>query len=690
MVSGVEIRIFKIGSTGGSGGGEITSGAQFSYIIDGAWHNFSGKIENQLLDGLRITTNASDYYLMYRTKNAGESGYYPSVSSRGSDFAGSSTGKKMHLLQIKAHNNAGAETSDVVVMYRVHADFKWQPWVCSVNNLSIMQSIQNQYGLDGKLDTSSDDFAGIDGYMVSGVEIRIFRQGSTGGGSTETPTGKYKIIDAPFIAQNPKWPTGCESVSTVMALNYIGNNISVDTFIDNYLDMQPYPFDPNETFGGNPRDGGSYGCYAPVIQKALNKILPNTGYSSKVLSNVSLQELCSKYIDNNIPVIMWATMSMRKPYVSKIWNYNNRVINWIAPEHCLLLVGYDDNNYIFNDPLEHKQTYYSKSSVEAAYDGLGKQAIILEKNEPVTPPYIYERPSIPNVKPENISILSLIPQFIELENLYKQYHDDKIKNEPGLQTTPTHIVLGMVNFIRSQQYDEYEWYFTTMRPIDTDFVNRVKQHVPTGSDKTLFEQMEPYIQKGTRLLVSDGDRGLIDLAHMAATIDAYINEGLPPHFWAGWGGDLATGMADTTKSINPNVSFNEMQKMADRIIGNEDSSCNYSDFCSDFDAYKISTKIKESYGTSNWNFHIFSDIIQSYYTNYYPLFSNRFKWITEELNCSTDLNSLKDAIYSAMNGLDERAPLFGLLVLKANNPSDKVNKACCNSFSNYIYSILNE
>ena len=54
------------------------------------------------------------------------------------------------------------------------------------------------------------------------------------------------ILDVPFIDQRAKWPNGCESVSAVMALKYAGVDISVDAFIDNYLDMCDLPyFDEN-------------------------------------------------------------------------------------------------------------------------------------------------------------------------------------------------------------------------------------------------------------------------------------------------------------------------------------------------------------------------------------------------------------------------------------------------------------
>ena len=42
---------------------------------------------------------------------------------------------------------------------------------------------------------------------------------------------KRVIIEAPYIDQSLRWPTGCESVSAVMLLRYLGYDITVDEFI---------------------------------------------------------------------------------------------------------------------------------------------------------------------------------------------------------------------------------------------------------------------------------------------------------------------------------------------------------------------------------------------------------------------------------------------------------------------------
>ena len=113
------------------------------------------------------------------------------------------------------------------------------------------------------------------------------------------------LIKVPYIDQTKNWPTGCESVSTVMALHYLKVKISVDDFIKKYLEKSPIKFnngkmyagDPHKTFIGSPYDKNSYGCYAPVIIKALNKLLNKKQYIVKDLTNVSMKELEKNYLD---------------------------------------------------------------------------------------------------------------------------------------------------------------------------------------------------------------------------------------------------------------------------------------------------------------------------------------------------------------------------------------------------------
>lgn len=211
------------------------------------------------------------------------------------------------------------------------------------------------------------------------------------------------------------------------------------------------------------------------------------------------------------------------------------------------------------------------------------------------------------------------------------------------------------------------------------------KYVRTNASKLYFA-LDPYIREHN-LMVTDGKNGIIDFCHMAATMSAYFG-GIPSNFWASWGGDLATGMADTTKRISDRDKGDGYwgmtdQEIAEMTIGG-DSSCSYNDFCSDFDAYKVQEKVHALLDQTETS-HPLSDALEWYYNG--NIFQQRFKWLAEELNCSLNVRDLYQAILKAMTGVDEQAPGFGLLASQGKKPSREVIEYCCKSFANYIYSM---
>ena len=52
------------------------------------------------------------------------------------------------------------------------------------------------------------------------------------------------------------------------------------------------------------------------------------------------------------------------------------LFQWIGREHCLVLTGYDNQYYYFNDPLSGK-VKYAKSLVETRFSQLGKQSLVI-------------------------------------------------------------------------------------------------------------------------------------------------------------------------------------------------------------------------------------------------------------------------------------------------------------------------
>ena len=92
----------------------------------------------------------------------------------------------------------------------------------------------------------------------------------------------------------------------------------------------------------------------------------------------SVEWLCSEYIDKNRPVLIWATMGMKQSKNGRSWKFENgETFTWIASEHCLVLVGYNDEYYFLNDPQSGSTVAYQKDVVEKRFKELGFQAVYI-------------------------------------------------------------------------------------------------------------------------------------------------------------------------------------------------------------------------------------------------------------------------------------------------------------------------
>lgn len=196
-------------------------------------------------------------------------------------------------------------------------------------------------------------------------------------------------IDAPYIDQSIKYPTGCESVSAVMLMQYLKYDVTVDTFIERYLELQAFEEKDGELYGpnpyncfcGSPYDSDSFGCYAPVICKALEKAIGEK-YEIVDETDTPIQELLTNYIDKGMPVIFWACINMREPIVGPSWKLidSGETFTWISNEHCMLMVGYDEYGYYFNDPHENRGViHYPKDILEDRHAAQCSMAVGVRK-----------------------------------------------------------------------------------------------------------------------------------------------------------------------------------------------------------------------------------------------------------------------------------------------------------------------
>lgn len=193
------------------------------------------------------------------------------------------------------------------------------------------------------------------------------------------------MVNVPLISQEEcGYQTGCELVSGAMVLRYYGFEVSPQDLyevIPKSLSIQNADgtgADPRQVFIGDPQGMGGYGCYAEPLIHAMNRLLNNEWYAINI-SGTSLVELEEMYLKKGTPVIIWTTLHMMEPGQGNRWTLQDGTeFQWIAGEHCMVLVGADTDYYYFNDPNHAGEVVgYERKTVEERYRQLGKQAIII-------------------------------------------------------------------------------------------------------------------------------------------------------------------------------------------------------------------------------------------------------------------------------------------------------------------------
>lgn len=200
----------------------------------------------------------------------------------------------------------------------------------------------------------------------------------------------YVINNVPFIAQNPKYPNGCEAASTTMLLNYYGMNITLTDFINNYLNMDKvytkngvrYGPNPEVCYAGDPASlHGGWGCFSTAIENAVNKLI-NKKYVNKYTvkqntSKASLPELAK----SKKPFAVWTTISYNVVKGQYTWKSYDGKTTYTYPKdlHVIVVIGQDDNYYYVNDPLKNTgNTKIAKSTLEKSFDSMGRKAIMID------------------------------------------------------------------------------------------------------------------------------------------------------------------------------------------------------------------------------------------------------------------------------------------------------------------------
>ena len=200
------------------------------------------------------------------------------------------------------------------------------------------------------------------------------------------------ILRVPHMELTDECPCGDECLSAVMLLRYLGIRIPMNEFVDFFLpqgqmrrkDGQLTGPDPDVLFAGSPYDKNSFGCYPEVIVKALNSCFLQKGLPYKAVNATgrSTEELLTEGISKGVPVLYWASEGMKPTHPGVSWTCKDgKTVRWISGTECMLLIGSEPNELVFNDPEKPEgAARYSRMTAVKRHAELDKRAVIVNLN----------------------------------------------------------------------------------------------------------------------------------------------------------------------------------------------------------------------------------------------------------------------------------------------------------------------
>lgn len=242
------------------------------------------------------------------------------------------------------------------------------------------------------------------------------------------------------------------------------------------------------------------------------------------------------------------------------------------------------------------------------------------------------------------------------------------------------VAILVLNALRYYKYNTSQWK-AVLGDIDIEFMEYFTRKYYDDEDKIFTLEFGHYLSDDSNdYLITGENDSVIDIAHLAATTQAYYTT-IFPKFWSGWGGDLATAMAQIQKVVNEGETLS-IKEIADQIVcsGVMPSNFNYADLCCDADAIKISELISN---TNNLNNPI-SASIEEYYSNYSE---KRYQFLVDDI---VPLRVASYDLYSKIHYLMTKILIDGINIItfKGGNAQDSVVTSCCEAFANYIMSMI--
>ena len=87
------------------------------------------------------------------------------------------------------------------------------------------------------------------------------------------------------------------------------------------------------------------------------------------------------YIKSDVPVITWVTSGFTYPNVEGSWTVGDETFTWYEREHCLVTVGYNENDNtvtVADDAGGYTYTV-SMSKYKEVFENMGSMAVAILK-----------------------------------------------------------------------------------------------------------------------------------------------------------------------------------------------------------------------------------------------------------------------------------------------------------------------
>lgn len=191
-------------------------------------------------------------------------------------------------------------------------------------------------------------------------------------------TEAYVLLDMENILQNPELPTGCESVSLTMVLNYLGFELEKTTIADDFLVFAEHNFAAG--YMGDPHSSNGAGVFPPGLVETADRFLAEKESEKRAfdLSDSSFSRLYD-YVAAGMPVIVWNSMYMEEPVgMDEICEHEGKTYRWFHNEHCVVFCGFDEKEDVvyIQDPLEGL-VERDAAKFEEYYDMIGQYAMVI-------------------------------------------------------------------------------------------------------------------------------------------------------------------------------------------------------------------------------------------------------------------------------------------------------------------------